>query len=357
MPNNIFSFAKKELSQDALLCYLVAYASVRDASAALREFGRNFVRFLFRAGAKPDESSVPVITPGNGEPTHHSGDCEIGVVRNLEMQYAPRGRRDKIDVFFQAEVDGKTVSFLIEDKTGTGAHSNQLARYLDAVRTDDQLEDFIKPIYLKTGYIYSNERVSVEANHYSIVTADDFLHFLEDQNVTRNDEILRQYEENLRHIVNERAVALEHWDMRQYHVQWEFMLRLQKLIPAEKPQPGTWNGVKNGPNNDGSPWTQYVFSFDDHRGLFWRIDAWKPLRLMRLGGDPRRVREDDQPAFRQLADEIGGLQRPDFRSKSGREMTIGAIAFPQDPGRMDDFVERVARLHRGFLQRTADGSD
>lgn len=357
MPNNIFSFAKKELSQDALLCYLVAYASVTDASAALRQFGRNFVRFLFRAGAKPDESSVPVITPGNGEPARHSGDCEIGVVRNLEMQYAPRGRRDKIDVFFQAEVDGKAVSFLIEDKTGTGAHSNQLARYLDAVSADEKPEDLIKPIYLKTGYIYSDERESVEANHYSIVTADDFLHFLEDQNATRNDEVLRQYEESLRGIVTDRTEALQSWSMGHAHVQWEFMLRLQKLVPAERPQPRGWNGVKNG-TSSGNPWTQYVFLFfEDDRGLFWRIDAGKPLRLMRLGGDPRRVREEDQPAFRQLADEIGDLQRRDFRSRSGHEMTIGAIAFPRDPGQMDDFVERVARLHRGFLQRAVDGSD
>lgn len=355
MPN-IFSFAKKELSQDAFLCYLVAYASARDASASLQKFGRNFVRFLFRAGADPNESSVPVIAPGSGEPARHSGDFEIGTVESLEMQYAPRGRRDKIDVFFQARVDGKMVTFLIEDKTGTGAHSNQLARYLDAVRTDSKPEDFIKPIYLKSGYIYSNERESVEANHYSIVTADDFLRFLQGQDAVRNDEILRQYEENLRRIVTERATALQHWDMRQHHVQWEFMLRLQNLAPAERPQPDTWNGVKKG-TSFGNPWTQYVFSFDNHRGLFWRIDARKPLRLMRLGGDPRQVRKEHQPTFRQLADEIGDLQQRDFRSNSGHEMTIGAIAFPEDPGRMDDFVERVARLHRGFLQQFVEDSD
>ena len=356
MPN-IFSFAKKELSQDAFLCYLVAYATARDASASLRKFGRNFVRFLFRAGADPNDSSVPVIAPGSGEPARHSGDFEVSVVKNLKMQYAPRGRRDKIDVFFQAEVDGKTVTFLIEDKTGTGAHSNQLARYLDAVRTDDKLEDLIKPIYLKTGYIYSNERESVETNHYSIVTADDFLRFLQGQDAVQNDEVLRQYEENLRRIVTDRTEALQSWKMGHAHVQWEFMLRLQKLVPAERPQPRQWNGVKKG-TSSGNPWTQYVFLFfEGDRGLFWRIDAGKPLRLMRLGGDPRRVRGKHQPTFRGLADEIGDLQQRDFRSRSGHEMTIGAIAFPEDPGRMDDFVERVARLHRDFLQQFVEDSD
>ena len=353
MPN-IFRFAPKELSQDALLCYLVACASARDASDALRQCGRAFVQFLFRAGAPNDASSVPVIAPADrSAATTHSGRMEVGTVNE------PRRQHHKIDVSFQAEIDGKMVTFLIEDKTGSGKHGNQLKRYLDAVSTDDEHEDFVKPIYLKTGYIFSDERESVEGDLYSIVAADDLLGFLESQDAGRNDEVLRQYAENLRRIVTDRTEALQSWKMGHAHVQWEFMLRLQKLVPAERPQRGQWqwNGVKKG-TSSGNPWTQYVFLFfEGDRGLFWRIDAGKPLRLMRLGGDPGRVRKTHQPDFRRLADEIGDLQQRDFRSKSGHEMTIGAIAFPEDPGRMDDFVERVARLHRGFLQQFVEDSD
>ena len=353
MPN-IFRFAPKELSQDALLCYLVACASARDASEALRQCGRAFVQFLFRAGAPNDASSVPVIAPADrSAATTHSGRMEVGTVNE------PRRQHHKIDVSFQAEIDGKMVTFLIEDKTGSGKHGNQLKRYLDAVSTDDEHEDFVKPIYLKTGYIFSKEREEVEADLYSVVAADDLLGFLESQDAGRSDEVLRQYEENLRRIVNERAETLGAWNMAHAHVQWEFMLRLRELIPTQLPKPNwTWNGVGKGQNRGGSAWTQYWF--DPPAGLFWRIDAWKPLRLMRWDDDSRRNKERVGKFHRDFLDvlnEIDGLKAGDSRTRSGSEMTIGAIALPKDASQMDDFLERVARLHRGFLQRIAEGSD
>lgn len=350
MPN-IFRFAPKELSQDALLCYLVACAS--EATGALQQCGRDFVRFLFRAGAPGDSSSVPVIAPADRTAAGtHSGRLEVGTVDKLRRQH------HKIDVSFQAEIDGKKVTFLIEDKTGSGKHGNQLRRYLDAVSTDDEHEDLVKPIYLKTGYIFNDERESVEADLYSIVAADDLLGFFETQDAGRKDEILRQYEQNLRRIVNERSQALESWKLTHAHVQWEFMLRLRELIPTQLPKPDwTWNGVGKGQNQGGSAWTQYWF--DPPAGLFWRIDAWKPLRLMRWDGDSRRNKErvgQYHRCFLEVLNETDGLCPGKSRTRSGREMTIGAIALPGPDG-MDDFLERVAVFHRRLLQRIAERSD
>ena len=142
---NIFHYATKELSQDAFICWLVACAS--RASGDLQKCGLAFVRMLFRAGASSGRASVPVLGP-DGKPTApHEGPC---VVSDVEV---PCPQYKKIDVYFQAQVDRKTVTFLIEDKTNTRDHGRQLQQYLHAVSTDQQDEDLIKPVYFKTGYV------------------------------------------------------------------------------------------------------------------------------------------------------------------------------------------------------------
>ena len=43
---NIFSYATKELSQDAVICWLIA-CSDQDTDAELRQLGKSFLRSLF----------------------------------------------------------------------------------------------------------------------------------------------------------------------------------------------------------------------------------------------------------------------------------------------------------------------
>ena len=180
---NLFSYATKELSQDAVICWLVSCAN--QATGRLRECGLEFVRALFRAGVS--DGSVPVVKSGGGKKASHHGPCEVQKVCEPDTQYS------KIDVYFQAKIDGKTVTFIIEDKTDTRNHSGQLERYLDTVRTDEKPEDLIKPIYFKTGYVFSDERADVEENSYSIFEAEDMSSFLEGQKAaTGENQILHQ---------------------------------------------------------------------------------------------------------------------------------------------------------------------
>ena len=186
---NIFNYATTELSQDAVICWLVACAA--EATGDLQECGRAFVRALFRAGMSDGIEGVPVLG-ANGKPTTpYDGPCDVSDESNIRRQY------HKIDVYFQAKVDEKTVSFIIEDKTYTKYHSCQLTRYIEAVSTDDEVENLIKPVYFKTGYVFSDEREVVECAKYSVFEAEDMASFLGSQDVTRENEILRQYAEYL----------------------------------------------------------------------------------------------------------------------------------------------------------------
>ena len=161
---NLFDYATSELSQDAFICWLVACAA--KATGDLQKCGLEFVRTLFRTGASNRTGGVPVLGP-DGEPIRHNGPCDVSDVSCPCSQY------NKIDVYFQAKVDGKRVSFIIENKKDGSVHSDQLARYLKAAIRDEKEEDLIKPVYFKTGYVFSDEREAVERDKYSVFRAED----------------------------------------------------------------------------------------------------------------------------------------------------------------------------------------
>ena len=186
---NIFSYATKELSQDAVICWLVACAA--EATGSLRECGLAFVQALFRAGASDETGGVPVLGPDGERMAPYNGQCEVQKVWEPHPQYK------RIDVYFQAQIDGKTVTFVIEDKTDTEAHGEQLAGHLEVVVGEKKKEDLIKPIYFKTGYVFSDEREAVEMEKYSGFEAKEMACFLGSQDATRENEILRHYWEYL----------------------------------------------------------------------------------------------------------------------------------------------------------------
>ena len=130
---NLFSYAAKELSQDAMICWLIAWAGQSDGGSSedeeLRRCGLRFVRALL----------------------HHQRDemDSIDCVDKVEIHQQEQG----IDVL--ARINGEHV-LLIEDKTGTGDHSDQLSRYYKNVveghtKLGKVAEENLRPIYFKTG--------------------------------------------------------------------------------------------------------------------------------------------------------------------------------------------------------------
>ena len=349
---NIFNYATKELSQDAVICWLVACAA--EATGDLQKCGLEFVRTLFRTGKSDQVGGVPVLDSDGELTAPHRGSCDVSDVSCPSPQY------DRIDVYFQAKVDGKTVSFIIEDKKDGLTDSDQLARHLEVVIMDEEEEDLIKPIYFKTGYVFSDEREVVEENKYSVFKAEDMASFLGSQDVTWENEILRQYAEYLAAFMEPRIKSQEEWDLNQDHVQWEFMLKLrdrlenadgewQPFIPAELS--GSY-GLGRGTSR-GCPWTQYWFV----KHLFWRLDSWMPrLRLMiHLENAGRSVEESDgmvreyRDCFNEALQEEGlGARR--FGPKRGNECTVGSVETDNFQGMtVSEFLDQVTRVHIRFL--------
>ena len=127
---NLFEYATKELSQDAMICWLIHWADDRcaDIDWQLHRCGRRFVLALL---GKHGVATLPEqITT-----TIHRQDGGIDVLARLSHEHV----------------------LLIEDKTETKNRRGQLRRYYQQViQGDTRLEDDINaenvyPIYLKTG--------------------------------------------------------------------------------------------------------------------------------------------------------------------------------------------------------------
>ena len=349
---NIFDYATKELSQDAVICWLVACAS--DAEGHHRQRGLDFVAAL--AGHRLDRP----------------GGCRITDVTKPERQYS------RIDVYFRARVDGSLVSFVVEDKIGTRMHGDQLDRYRKVVQDDKLKEDQILLVYFKTGYVYDEERAEAEKAGFKVFELKDMLRFLRQQPIGNDHEILRQYRDYLERVAAERSTALREWNWSHGFVQYEFMKRLRdelagirepewtRLIDQQHRSDDGVGDVTHGTNNDGNPWTQYWFC--DH--LFWRIDgyAWErkvygTLRMMVLTGKAARAFEGWSSdswyewieQFKQVHDH-NALKEADFRRVMMRkgdlvaEGTVGAFKLEANA------VERVSLIadtHVAFLRAIA----
>jgi len=166
VPPNLFDFATKELCQDAVICWLIAWADSRSKGHAsddgLHLCGRTFVDALFSKW-------------------QDWGEVDLGdSVRTKVVR-----QEHNIDVL--ALVNGRVL--LIEDKTDTGAHNDQLERYWDSVvegqtplgnvDTDD-----LFPIYFKTGNHSIKDRQHAESEEYRVFDRTDFLRVLDTYNGT-----------------------------------------------------------------------------------------------------------------------------------------------------------------------------
>jgi hypothetical protein len=143
---NLFQFATSELSQDAILCWLAAWADPGSAEhdQGLHGLGQAFLKIIFEKHGK----EVPDIrTP-------------------IKITRQHRG----IDVLL---VINDSIALCIEDKVGTTEHSEQLQRYLAGLKEDGFSEDQIIPVYVQTGEQGSYR--GVKAAGYSVMRRGELI--------------------------------------------------------------------------------------------------------------------------------------------------------------------------------------
>jgi len=240
-PPNLFSFATSELSQDAFICWLVAWANVPDHP--LGNVGRAFIRLLYKVGTG---KSVNLAEP-------------------VEVTYGPVRQYLQTDVYFQARVGDRVVSVIIEDKIDGSPNPKRLKQRRDDIRRDRPDGEPFACIYFKTGFIFPEDHRVIEQG-YGILDSKRLHGFLVEHILGTNSEIYRAYVEHLHtgYVRPQRddypaLLAGTVNRLRYARVQWQFMTDLRdQLLSSHAGQqvpPFEVKGVRRG-NSRGRPWTQ-----------------------------------------------------------------------------------------------------
>ena len=174
---NLFRYATSELSQDAFFAWLLAWADKSNAGTNLHECAKAFFNDLILDGCDWKVSSQSVV--------------------KIDKQHK------HIDIL--CKIDDK-YAVIIEDKTGTREHSNQLQRYAESVRVEGYKDENVVCIYLKT--LDQSDLSNVEKANYKVIDRDKLLGFFRTQQVKESaseNTILADFSEHLESI--ERSVC------------------------------------------------------------------------------------------------------------------------------------------------------
>ena len=360
---NIFTYATKELSQDAVICWLVACAR-HAPRGELRNCGIAFVKELMRSG------NSRVINAQTGESENlFDGDLNC-IVEGPLKQYSD----SNIDIYFRVEWGDNLVSVIVEDKIDGEIDDEQLESHLDAIMGDnDNVEqNFVKAVCLKTGYVYHDEREEADNKKFCVFDANNIVDFfIVNKKWLKTHAFLQDFAERIQSFVKDRNQALANWELDKDFVQWEFMVALgNALQPREE---GWLRWPARGLNNDGrTPWTQFPH-WKNRGAIFWRLDSERPEKSLRLMVNTDKVMLDTDEEermqvvlelwnawsekFDELARQSGLIsvtyQRRTTRNENlVREGTIGAVDIRsclRQEG-IDSCVQKVSDLYSRFIE-------
>lgn len=364
MRPSLFHYATKELSQDAFLCWLVAHLEY-EAEPALQEAARGFVALLY----------------GKAHPETNLAGARIRLVPgSLRPQYK------RIDVYFQAEIDGRVVSFLIEDKVDSSEHGDQTTRYLDRVRGDDLAEDEVVAIYLKTGYLFDADH-AVAAKGYHLLDYQEFHDFL--CGYATDNAIFVDYRDNLgrrcEHFRSRLAALFEpggHAQFAHDFCQFEFFKQLDARCPESHPDPFPDLRLHRDRNIGGSPWTQLHFvdvpgALPGGHGdrLFYRVDgkinrdhpegrqwgyylALRYYSRIRPHAEARAAKPKRLAMYRACFDravtEAGGALKftnPAADHQGADESEVALLFFDDGDNSLSRVLEQLPLIHKAFVAR------
>lgn len=164
LKNNLFEYATSELSQDAFICWLASYAHEKaEKDAALNECARKML-----------EMFVPEFKDKNFK------------LLDVERQV------DNVDVLLTVECEEKIYKIIVEDKTYTSEHDNQLERYKKELKEKhEENAVIVKGVYYKTGF--QSDLSSVEKAGYEKISREKMLNLMQQYADKTNNQIFISY--------------------------------------------------------------------------------------------------------------------------------------------------------------------
>ena len=277
MKNNLFYYATSELSQDAFLCYLLSFA-LEDAreDAVLRTCANGFLTAML-----PETAGKHVVLTAVEKKQIHA-----------------------MDVLLTAVCDGQTYKIVVEDKTHTREHDNQLSRYLERLR--ELYPDCLpRGVYYKTGF--QSDLSAVLAAGYQIISRTRMLSLLAPFAAQTENQIVRDYFDYWNAFEQEaqafRTVPMSQWSWRQVYAFYDAIQNSD--FPKEK-QVGVKYGYTATPSGGYEelciwPYDDIVYVRGVRCELYLQVEAsWRGgrfrfplcLKLAPREGDPKTVRNN-----------------------------------------------------------------
>ena len=170
--NNLFDFATSELSQDAFFCWSLNWLAVKeDTEDPYYKYGKAMLD-LFLGNNKKDEYT------------------DVLIKKQFAVEQEEK-RKGIIDILVLFKERNESHALIIEDKTHTSEHSDQIATYKKNLpptlkkSNDAEIEPYkdlpsenIYTAYVKTGIMYSND-IDIKNKVNTTINFDKLLKFLD----------------------------------------------------------------------------------------------------------------------------------------------------------------------------------
>lgn len=226
MRPNIFEIATKELNQDAFITWLLQFADskYKATDELLNECGKSFVYQLIKKQLSTFDEEIIKVNAGR--------------------------QWENIDVW--AEINDKYL-IIIEDKTYTSHHSNQLTRYKNTAEEWCIKNNYAKPIciYLKTGNESQNSLNCIINEGFAIFNRVDFINLLVQFKATQNNIFLDFFDRLTR--IEKSNIEFENknigdWNGDDWQGFFQFLEKEINIVNwnyVNNPNGGFWNAVLN----------------------------------------------------------------------------------------------------------------
>ncbi len=311
MKPNLFSLATKELSQDAFIAWLLQWADprCRAFNTELQAVGESFLRELISL-----QSEVP------------------DTIERVEA-----GRQwENIDVW--AEVNNSYL-VIIEDKVGTGQHSDQLSRYrATGEKWCQERGCKLVCVYIKTHSDSALNLENVERQGFAVLNRKRLLDVLNAHEV--QSDIYMDFRDRLQELerlessFNQKKVS--DWDGNDWKGLYQALEQQRTVVNwgyVNNPAGGFWNLVLNWFDHDGvCPYMQI-----EQGNLCFKVGEVYDSR--------RDVRERFHNLLMSAAQPDMGLQRPG-RFGNGTYMTVVVVPRQVWLGEDDQIIDVDSVLTR-----------
>lgn len=314
MKPNLFTLATKELSQDAFIAWLLQWA---DPHCKAYNESLHSVALVFLKQLISLQGTAPV-----------------------EVISVKAGRQwENIDIW--AEVNDSHL-IVIEDKVGSGEHSDQLSRYRATGENWCRERGCqLVCIYIKTQSDSALNLERIEKQGFAVLSRRSFLELLEAHEV--ESDIYSDFRDRLKQLEHSESQfsqkKIADWDGSDWKGFYQALEQKRNVVNwgyVNNPTGGFWNAVLNWLDHDGI----YPYMQIEQGNLCFKVGE--------VYGNRRDTRERFHLLLMSNAHEDMGIKRPG-RFGNGAYMTVAYIPRQTWLGKDEetlDLVSTVARLNR-----------